>query len=122
MKSPFPGMDPYLESRWSSVHVLMMAAIAAELKRSLPAGLQARPEEDVRVETIAGERLSAYRGDVAVVESGREVRPGITAASGPAIIEPIRIAYHHGPLILRNVQIVDTRNENRIVTVIEVLS
>jgi hypothetical protein len=36
MSSPFPGMDPYLESRWSSVHVLMMGAITATLNKLLP--------------------------------------------------------------------------------------
>jgi hypothetical protein len=25
MKSPFPGMDPYLESRWSDVHPKLIA-------------------------------------------------------------------------------------------------
>ena len=119
MKSPFPGMDPYLEARWGNVHVLMMGAITAALNRSLPPGLEARPEEEVRVETVVGERLQAYRADVAVVEHDLK---GSTATSSTSVAEPLRIPYRHAPIILRNVQIVDTRNAERVVTVIEVLS
>jgi hypothetical protein len=68
-KSPFPGMDPYLEARWSNAHVFMMAAISAQLNATLPEGLEARPEEEVRVETIAGERLRGYRPDIALIET-----------------------------------------------------
>ncbi len=35
MKSPFPGMDPYLEPYWSSFHALMMGALTAALNQSL---------------------------------------------------------------------------------------
>ena len=55
MKTPFPGMDPYLETRWSNVHVLLIAALTAQLKRVLPAGLAAKPEQEVLLETIAFE-------------------------------------------------------------------
>jgi hypothetical protein len=29
MKSPFPGMDPYLESRWADVHSKLRKGIEA---------------------------------------------------------------------------------------------
>jgi hypothetical protein len=45
-------MDPYLEARWSNVHVLMMGAITAALNQRLPADLEARPEEAVVVDTV----------------------------------------------------------------------
>jgi len=122
MKSPFPGMDPYLESRWSNVHVLMMSAIAALLKHSLPAGLEARPEEEVRIEALAGERLHRYRPAIAVIETRRGTNSATESAGGTAVAEPIRIAFHRGPIVLRNVQIVDTRDHDRVVTILEVLS
>jgi hypothetical protein len=118
MKSPFPGMDPYLEARWPNVHVLMMGAITAALNRTLPEGLEARPEEEVRVETIVGEPLQSYRADVAVVEHA----PDVPATSSATVAQPLRIPYRHAPMVLRNVQIVDTRNADRVVTIIEVLS
>lgn len=123
MPSHFPGMNPYLEARWSNIHVLMMGAITAALNRSLPPGLNARPEEEVRIESLAGERLQSYRGHVAVIDTGPRGRIGepVTDAT-TAVAEPIRIKYHRGPIVLRNVQIVDSRDHDRIVTVIEVLS
>lgn len=38
MPSPFPGMDPYLEtpSIWSDFHLTMLVTIRAELNRVLP--------------------------------------------------------------------------------------
>ena len=34
--SPFPGMDPYLEARWSDVHAALCPAIRAALQPLLP--------------------------------------------------------------------------------------
>jgi len=122
-KSPFPGMNPYLESRWSNVHVLMVSAIAALLKPALPAGLEARPEEEVRIETIAGERMRGFRPDIAVVDSGRfEAAAAARSAGAVGVMEPIQIRFHRGPVVLRNIEVVDTRDNDRVVTVIEVLS
>jgi Protein of unknown function (DUF4058) len=119
MKSPFPGMDPYLESAWSNVHVLMMGAITAALNVSLPADLQARPEEEIRVESLAGERLRGYRADIAV-SGGEAVRTPAASASTAVIAEPLRLPYQHAPLAVRDVRILDS--SGRVVTVIEVLS
>jgi hypothetical protein len=122
MNSPFPGMNPYLEARWSNVHVLMVSAIAALLKPSLPDGLEARPEEEIRIETIAGERMRGFRPDIALVDAGIATMPEIESAGMTAVAEPIRISFHRGPVVLRNVRVVDTRDHDRVITVIEVLS
>jgi hypothetical protein len=122
MPSPFPGMDPYLEPSWANVHVLMIGAIAASLKRVLPAGLQARPEEEIRVEELAGEHLAGYRPDVALVDASRYDASAPSRPSATAVAEPIKLAYHVGPIKLRHVSIVDARDGNRVVTAIEVLS
>src|SRR5688572_4397902 len=44
MPSPFPGMNPYLETEavWSDFHGSFLMAIRAELNRSLPEGYVAR--------------------------------------------------------------------------------
>ncbi len=122
MPSPFPGMDPYLEDRWSSVHVLMMAALATGLKRSLPPGLQARPEEAVRIQSVGGDRLRDYRPDVALVEVPVTPSAGRSAVVPSVTARPIELAVRREPIVTRNVVIVDLRNADRVVTVIEVLS
>src|SRR5207248_5881448 len=55
MKSPFPGMDPYLESRWSDVHTALCTGIRTALQPRLPRGLRARAQQDVLLETTDDE-------------------------------------------------------------------
>jgi hypothetical protein len=50
MKSPFPGMDPYLERHWGDVHQRMMTYICDWLQVRLPGDLRARMQERVYVE------------------------------------------------------------------------
>ena len=42
VRSPFPGMDPYLEARWPDVHVALNVYVAEALQRSLPPALRSR--------------------------------------------------------------------------------
>src|SRR5215218_6812870 len=70
MNSPFPGMDPYLESRWSDVHATLIALIKEVLQPSLPRALRARSEERVLLETLEGDVLKRYAPDVAVITQG----------------------------------------------------
>jgi hypothetical protein len=123
MKSPFPGMDPFLEARWSDVHVTLIGFIKEALQPLLPADLRARSEERVLLEEVEGEPTRAYRGDVSVVDLGQR-KPGgarqeTTAA---ATVEPCLVEYHEGPQLDRFIQIIDTTSGNRVVTAIEVLS
>ena len=121
MRSPFPGMDPYLERYWSTARGSLIQAIAAALNDSLPDGLAARSEEEVRIETLAGERLSGIRPDVAVVTKPAAAGRTLTAA-GTAVAEPTRIKYVETPIVDRRVKIVDLRDHEAVITAIEVLS
>lgn len=121
MKSPFPGMDPYLVRRWSNVHVLMMGIMAGALKRVLPRGLEARPEEHVRIEAMAGERMRGFQGDVAVIDA-RRLSPPHATGSAATVAEPILVEFHRGPIVVRNIEIVDVKDGDRVITAIEVLS
>jgi hypothetical protein len=51
MPSPFPGMDPYLESpeHWRGFHSAMIPALNAQLNRTLPDGFAAFIEERIYV-------------------------------------------------------------------------
>ena len=66
-KSPFPGMDPYLESRWSDVHAKLIGFIGGAIQTQLPRALRARAEERVLVEEGSEDVAQQYRADVAKV-------------------------------------------------------
>jgi hypothetical protein len=117
MRSPFPGMDPYLEEDWGPVNVNLLVAIQAVLQPFLPPGLRARAEQDVFLEE-PGEP-TRYRSDVTVTEIGRD---GFEARSASAVAEPFFLEVEHEPRPHRWVQVIDTRAGNRVVTVIELLS
>lgn len=123
MKSPFPGMDPYLEPRWSDVHPTLLTLAKEALQPALPPGLRARSEERVLLENVEGE-LRGYRSDVAVVSIPPDRRPvpGSPGAGGTATIEPVLVDLPSRPPFERFVQIVDVSSGHRVVTVIEVLS
>lgn len=114
-------MDPYLEARWSDVHVKLITYISEMLQPVLPRDLRARSEERVLLETTDGEeRVAEYRSDVAVVDTGRGVRGG--GSGGFATVEPVIVEVVGAPPYDRSVQIIDVTNGNRVVTAIEVLS
>ena len=77
MPSPFPGMDPYLESHWRDVHASLVIYIRDAIQDSLPSSLRARVEERVILEGPEGFGNSLYP-DVRVVE-GRPQNRGGTA-------------------------------------------
>jgi Protein of unknown function (DUF4058) len=45
MKSPLPGMDPYLERHWGDVHQAVITYIRDLLQSRLPSDLRARMQE-----------------------------------------------------------------------------
>ena len=124
MKSPFPGMDPYLEAHWGDVHNSLMTYTRNQLQRQLPKDLRARVEEQVTVEDEQAEgRRQRWRPDVRVVE-----RPNGNAGRGPAtaagllVAEPLVVEWEEESAIQRSVHIIDTRSGHRLVTAIEFLS
>ena len=54
IKSPFPGMDPYLERHWRDVHHSLATYARDLLQLRLPSGLLARVEEQRCVESGEG--------------------------------------------------------------------
>ncbi len=42
MKSPFPGMDPYLEYHWGDIHASLIVSVRDALNQRLPRDLVAR--------------------------------------------------------------------------------
>src|SRR5215207_1862924 len=63
MKSPFPGLDPYLEERWGDVHQSLVTYAADQLGASLPDDLRARMEERISLifKTMIFDLSGAFR-------------------------------------------------------------
>ncbi len=130
MKSPFPGMDPYLEARWGDVHTSLMTYARDQLQRQMPRDLRVRVEEHVTVQ-IGGtgnghpaQRYGLYP-DVRVVEhpTGAAAQPvAPTPEGGVALVEPLLVPLALETETQRSIQIIDTRSGNRVVTAIEFLS
>src|SRR5437870_2637291 len=92
MKSPFPGMDPYLEAHWSDVHQRLIHNACNALNRQARTGLRARMGERVVVEEDNDPVRSIYP-DVRVFEHGFH-EPGDADESplgGVAVAEPLVI-------------------------------
>src|SRR5690242_907576 len=121
MQSPFPGMDPYLQSRWGDVHVALTHLAKAALQPRLPSSLRARSEEEVLIEDELGLR-DRFEADTVVIELPVQRQRVPAESSGLAVAEPIVIEKVPRRVVDRWVQIVDTAAVNRVVTAIEFLS
>lgn len=121
MKSPFPGMDPYLESHWRDVHQRLATYACDQLQAKLPGDLIARMEEQVYVEPrdAQAEGRIIYP-DVRVTE--HEDRAGGGAAVAVEVVaEPI-VIFLSEPATEGYIEIREAGTRQRLVTVIEILS
>ncbi len=121
MKSPFPGMDPYLEQYWSEVHQRLVTYAGDTLQDQLPAGLRARIEQRVFVESEEGAKRQIVP-DVSAVEHPRGRGAPTGTVGGVALAEPALIHLDDEPITEGYIEIVDVRSGNRVITVIEFLS
>jgi Protein of unknown function (DUF4058) len=113
MKSPFPGMDPYLQQHWRDVHTRLTIYACDQMQAGLPSGLVARVEERVYLE----------KEGVFVVE--RRKRRGTAAAAnrgGVALAEPVIVKFRNEPISETFIQILDARSGKQVVTVVEFIS
>lgn len=119
MKSPFPGMDPYLERHWEDVHGRLIGYIADAIQPQLSEDLIARMEEKVYIEDEGEVRLR--KPDVRVVYNPTPWLAGTGDVSTAVLDEPLELELVGDPIRERNVLIYDSVG-NRIVTAIELLS
>lgn len=118
-KSPFPGMDPFMERHWEDVHTALIGYIRDTLQPQLSDDLIARMEETVYVEDESGETVR--RPDVRVVEKPTWEEPETGAVATVVLDKPMLLEPAGDPIRQRSVMIYDIKG-NRIVTAIEVLS
>lgn len=119
-RSPFPGMDPYMETRWADIHATLIVYARNQLNSQLPSDLSARIEEALSVEEEGGLFLRNIVPDVRITED-RFGQSGDLETSGGealAIAEPFLIPIE--PPHLRHVEIIDSAG--RVITAIEFLS
>jgi Protein of unknown function (DUF4058) len=120
MKSPFPGLDPYLEQHWGDVHHNLITFARGLLNEQLPRDLRARVQERVLVELPSENRV--YYADVRVVEHERLKAGGTAVAPADVTLaEPLVVPFLESET-QGFLEIVETRPERRVITVLEVLS
>jgi hypothetical protein len=120
MPSPFPGMDPYIESsgRWSDFHLNMVSAIRGQLNARLPSRFVASSEQYVWVHEQETRRRRGAP-DVFVTDRSEPAAPATvtTVVAAPTTIMLPAVKRERK----RYVQIVD-RETKEMVTAIELLS
>ncbi len=118
--SPFPGMDPWLESRWPEVHARLIVYSSNQINRTLPDDLQANIEESLTVHA-SDQDSRGIRPDVHVTEdlfSNGAGGAATATSTAETIAEPLLMKRPPHPS--RHVEIVD--KDGRIITAIEILS
>jgi hypothetical protein len=126
MPSPFPGMDPWLESpeQWHNVHRILISLITAELNQILPEGFAATIDEQVYL-LLPEDR---YLPDVAVVRTPNfatfPIRQTTNTSGSVATITPsVEVQSREAEEIqIPYIKVVMTHGRRDVVTVIEVLS
>ena len=122
MKSPFPGMDPYLEQHWRDVHASLVLYTRNQIQPQLGPQLRARVEERLVIDSVIGDRDHGIYPDVRVVERAGKFRPASPIAGSVAIAEPLVIHLPDETHTEGFLQIIDTSSGNEVVTVVEILS
>jgi Protein of unknown function (DUF4058) len=126
MPSPFPGIDPYLESQgyWPDYHTRFMTYCCDAISDHLPESYEARLGEQLRLVELIEPHAKTALPDVAVVQSG-EIRGDTGAATAGVLTkEPLLINLPTEEMEeVRDVWIeIRRRPDRRLVTAIEILS
>jgi hypothetical protein len=118
MKSPFPGMDPYLEPHWLDVHSKLVAYAADALNTRLPDDLIASVEERVAVES--GDEDHTFGPDVRLFEPPAPETAFVEESGGLATAK-YRLLAQVEPITERFIRVIRAGTE-RLITVVEFVS
>ena len=129
MPSPFPGMDPYLERFWLSVHNTLVTYLSDDLNARLPPDLRAEMTERVLISSPDESYRRRILPDVYVVENvltgaagappAAAFAPG--AAGGVAVAEPVVVRWDDEPAVETALHVTDLTGAT-LVTAVEFLS
>lgn len=122
-KSPFPGMDPYLERGWLDLHLRLATYLCDQIQEHLPPDLCAHLQERVILTDELGFALRSRHPDVRVTEGGKQADQSAVAVE-LATAAPTRIIVDAAsdPITEPFIEIVDARTQARVVTCIELIS
>lgn len=119
MRSPFPGMDPYLEDPggWGGVHDALIALLREQLNVNLGPGYIA--DGDTRVYVVSPIEQRWIFPDVYVIETPA---PAARQVGRGAIAAPVRVSLAESAAVRQPYIIIRDRASRRVVTIIELLS
>ena len=120
MKSPFPGMDPYLEAHWPDVHSRLVHNAANAIQRQLIGPLRARIGERLVVEEDLEPVRSIYP-DIRVFEHGLNGKAVVPEAAGIALAEPLVVQIRADEVRQTFVESIDVASGGRLISIIEFL-
>lgn len=83
MPSPFPGIDPHLESRWGDVHLSLITYARDAIQPTLPRDLRARLQERI---VDGAEPADVVDSFVPKLFSSRELRPSLVPLGSAAVV------------------------------------
>lgn len=124
MKSPFPGMDPFMELNWLDLHASLITYIRDQLQDELPSDLKAQINERVVMEQIdfdESQRAGTYP-DVSVVQRGGTAVVQRAATEEAGAVPDVIVQEDASPETETYIEIVNARSGSKLVTVIELLS
>ena len=125
MRSPFPGMDPYLEAHWGDIHSRLIIYASEQLQPSLPEDLRARVEERIFVDA-EHEGSRHVVPDVRVYERAKPtpVTSGNATTDINADIgdEPLILTLEDEPVTETFIEIREKGTGGLVITVIEIVS
>jgi hypothetical protein len=130
LKSPFPGMDPYIEASglWEDFHSHLIERVYDLISAALPAGYLARTGKRsyVVLAEVNGKEEHSFLPDVSVTgPSTRPANPGKQKAPSSVVaeIEPVELrAFIESEFEEKFIDIFELKPRRRLVTSIEVLS
>lgn len=116
MKSPFPGMDPFLEQFWGDIHSSLIVYMRDQINEQLPNDLQARVEEGLMVD--ADEYRRTVYPDVQVIEThDNSDAPDVTAVNS-VVAEPYVLALPDEGRTQRSIEIIDLIREGSFIVAV----
>jgi hypothetical protein len=121
-RSPFPGMDPWLESSWGDVHHEIISKLADQIAEVLPDDLFVTVGERVYVFN-PDDQWQHWLPDVATFVIGPGRAGGVAEADpAVAVAEPILIKVPDEPVTEGFIEIRRLSDDRPLVTAVEVLS